>query len=284
MTEYARDYTLEEQLASRIAKVFKPDDELLVSGVSYCTTAATYLAKKLRAPGLAVWAPAGGRGSIISPRFLPVSPREIDAEAVERRVPMKELLSVVNAGRWCIFMTPAQIDKFGNTNISLIGDIKNPKAVLVASRGLPDNTTNARNIYYHVPRHSTRVFVDKVDFISGVGYVSIRKRGEVKFGAVSLVFSDLGVFGFDEETKRMCLQSVHHGVTVEQVMQNTGFELAIPEQVPETEPPTEEEVRLIREEIDPLGLRRLDHAGGPEAPALWADIRQREKDLLLGKS
>ena len=149
----------------------------------------------------------------------------------------------------------------------------------VGARGLPDNCTSCREICWVVANHSKRTFVPKVDFISGPGWVPERIGGDIKYGHPLYVFSNLGVMDFDPKTHRMRLASVHTGVTAQQVQENTGFELVIPDKVPETEPPTEEEVRLIRGEIDPLGVRRLDHARGPDAAKIMAEIREKEKAL-----
>ena len=99
-----------------------------------------------------------------------------------------------------------------------------------------------------------RVFVEKADFISSVGYLnggdSREKAGLPPKQAIK-VYSNLAALDFEEKTKQMRLVSVHPGVTVERVKENTGFDLVIPEKVPETERPSEQEVDRIRNQIDP---------------------------------
>lgn len=116
---------------------------------------------------------------------------------------------------------------------------------------------------YWVPRHSPRVFVERVDMVSGVGYDRAEAAGPSasRFHRLPRVVSDLGVFDFAGPGHAMRLASVHPGVTVEQVRAATAFELAIGEEVPFTREPTAEELRLIREVIDPKGLRDREVRG-----------------------
>ena len=169
-------------------------------------------------------------------------------------------------------MQPLQVDKYANTNLSLVGDMKKPTRVFVGSRGLPDNTTNAARAYFTVPNHSKRIFVDKIDFISGVGYGPERREGVVKYGGVNKIFTNLCVLDIDEKTKQLRLKSVHKGITVDQMKENTSFELIMPDPVPETPPPTLEEIKMLREIIDPAGIRRLDHIKGDELKKVFGEI------------
>ena len=93
-----------------------------------------------------------------------------------------------------------------------------------------------------------------------------------KWGPVERVISNLGVFDFDEKSQRMRLKSVHTGVTVQQVVENTSFELLLPEPVPETEPPSVEEILLMREVVDPAGIKRLDFVKGDDFKKVMGEI------------
>jgi acyl CoA:acetate/3-ketoacid CoA transferase beta subunit len=139
-----------------------------------------------------------------------------------------------------------QIDRAGNMNLSSIGDHTKPKVQVIGARGAPGNTVNHATSYW-VPRHSERVFVEKVDFISGVG----KPLGHPRF-----VITNLCVFDLDDS--RMRLRSLHPGVSVDDVVANTGFELEIPDDVPPTRDPTDEELRLIRETLDPDERRKSE--------------------------
>ena len=155
------------------------------------------------------------------------------------------------------FLGAAQMDAYGNLNTTVIGDHTSPKVRLPGSGGGNDAGSLCwRTII--LMRHDRRRFVEKIDFLTTPGYLTgPGAREEAGLPADSgpyQVISQLGVMGFDDETKRMKLISVHPGVTVEDVVENTGFELIIPDEVSETTPPTDEELRLLREEIDSAGI------------------------------
>ena len=152
-------------------------------------------------------------------------------------------------------MFASQIDRYGNQNFACIGDHAKPKAQLLGMRGAPGNTLSHKTSYW-VPNHGPNVFVEKVDVVSGVGYDRAAKLNPqtTRFHAIPRVISNLGVFDFGGPEHRMRLVSVHPGVSVDQVVEATGFELVIDGEIPESRTPTEEELQLIREAIDPEGL------------------------------
>jgi acyl CoA:acetate/3-ketoacid CoA transferase beta subunit len=122
-------------------------------------------------------------------------------------------------------------------------------------RGAPGNTINHPTSYW-VPNHSAKVFVEKVDVVTGIGYDRARELGPraARFHEIRRVVSNLGVFDFETPDHRMRLRSVHPGVSVEEVVEQTGFELAIEGDVPTSRLPDAGELRLLRESIDPAGL------------------------------
>ncbi len=276
---YATNYTLEEQIVARLARVFDPKDRILAESVTHCGRAALALAKRLYAPELALVVLCHRTSLILKRDRLGLLPRSIPDEDIEGEIPERDIFYLINHGMWHIFMGPAQVDIYGNANISLIGDKAKPTVAFPGSIGLPDNTTNQKRVVWLVNNHSKRAFVPKVDFISGVGHIELRRKGNIKYGAPVLVVSNLGCFDFDPASGRMRVQSLHHGVGLEQVVANTGFELVVPAKVPPTEPPTTEEVQLLREEIDPLGVCRLDFAQGDEAIRISAEVKKREAAL-----
>jgi acyl CoA:acetate/3-ketoacid CoA transferase beta subunit len=148
-----------------------------------------------------------------------------------------------------------QIDRYGNQNISAIGDHARPKKQLLGVRGAPGNTVNHRTSYW-VPRHSSRVFVDTVDVVSGVGYDNAAKAGPSaeKFHDVHRVVTNLGVFDFATPGHSMRAVSLHPGVTQDEVAAATTFEIDFSAAVTSREP-SDEELRLIREVVDPKSLR-----------------------------
>lgn len=178
--------------------------------------------------------------------------------ATEGWLPYRQHLTMVTGGKRHVMMGASQIDRFGNQNISCIGDWERPDRQLLGVRGAPVNTLN-NPVSYWVPKHSRRVFVEKVDMVSGVGYDSAAAAGPsaTRFHRIPRVVTNLAVLDFDTEDHAMRLVSVHPGVTVEEVQEATGFALVLPEggEVPCTREPTAEELRLIREVIDPKATR-----------------------------
>lgn len=174
-------------------------------------------------------------------------------------LPYRRHLTMVTGGRRHVMMGASQIDRFGNQNISCIGDWQQPARQLLGVRGAPVNTLNNPTSYW-VPKHSTRVFVGKVDMVSGVGYESAAAAGPsaTRYHRIPRVVSNLGVLDFDTPDHSMRLAALHPGVTAAQVQEATGFALNIPEDVPYTREPTPGELRMIREVIDPQGLRDLE--------------------------
>jgi glutaconate CoA-transferase subunit A/glutaconate CoA-transferase subunit B len=149
---------------------------------------------------------------------------------------------------------------------------------LPGTGGIPDVTTFLEDIYLYVPRHSRLTFVPKLDFLSGLGHHPARTHGK---GARYLI-TDMGQFDFNGGTPseaRMRLLTYHPGLSIQRIQARTGFELAIAPDIHETPLPNAEELRILREEIDPLGIRRLEALGGAARRQLLHDIIAREISL-----
>ena len=174
----------------------------------------------------------------------------------EAAMPYRNVFDVVWSGRRHIMMMASQIDRTGNQNISAIGDHRRPKVQLVGVRGAPGNSVNHPTSYW-VPDHSVRSFVAHVDVVSGVGYerAAAAGAGALRFHDIRRVVSNLGVFDFDTPDHAMRLCSYHPGVSVQDIVAATGFELTVPDDVAETRLPTLEELDLIRVVLDPGALR-----------------------------
>jgi glutaconate CoA-transferase subunit B len=171
-------------------------------------------------------------------------------------------------GRWIekFCVGAAQLDQYGNANNSVIGDDYHaPKVRLPGTAGLADMGSIGKKLYYWNANHSPRSMVKKVDFISAAGYLdggNARDRLGLT-GGPELVVSDLAVMDFHPVNKRMRLKSIHPGVEIEQIRESTGFDLLMPDSsVPDTVRPTQEQVRLIRETIDPDGMRKREFHRG----------------------
>ncbi len=154
------------------------------------------------------------------------------------------------------FLGGAQIDRFGNLNTTVIGDYAAPKVRLPGSGGACEIAIHARQILV-IMRQAPRSFVDRLDFRTSPGHSGDpehdRARGWSGSGPTSVV-TDLGTYGFDAATGEMTLLTLHPSVTIDDVRANTGWEPKVADDLGETTPPSDEELRLLREELDPLGV------------------------------
>jgi glutaconate CoA-transferase subunit B len=153
------------------------------------------------------------------------------------------------------FLGGAQIDRFGNINATVIGPYHKPKVRLPGSGGAAEIAAWANRIYCLTP-HQVRRFPEKCDFVTSAGFLSGRKEREAKGlrgGGPHEVVTDLGILTPDESGE-LTLTALHPGATVEQAIKNTGWPLKVASDLKTTEPPTDEELRLLREELDPTGM------------------------------
>ena len=155
-------------------------------------------------------------------------------------------------------MGASQMDVYGNSNIANIGPWERPSAQLLGVRGGPGNTINHATSFF-IPRHSTRVFTPDVDMVSGIGYDrAARLHPNARANhRLARVITNLAVLDFDTPDHRMRLVSVHPGVSVDEVVANTGFELVVAEDTPVSRGPDAAEAAAI-ERLDPRGLRHRE--------------------------
>nr|WP_234381773.1 CoA-transferase [Streptomyces dysideae] len=219
------------------AEAWRDAGEILASPMGLIPSLGARLAKRTFAPDLLL---TDGEALLVG----------LDG-TVEGWLPYRAHLALVTGGKRHVMMGASQIDRYGNQNISCIGDWARPARQLLGVRGAPVNTLNNPTSYW-VPRHSRRVFVERVDMVCGVGH---DHAAGARYHRIPRVVSDLGVLDFATPDRSMRLASLHPGVTVAQVREATGFELTVPDEVPYTREPTAEELRLIREVVDPDGTR-----------------------------
>ncbi len=246
--------TRAEVCAVAVAEAFRGDGEVLASSFGTVPAVGARLAKLTFEPDLMLT-----DGIAFLRDDVPPVSGEAGEAIVEGWLPFRSVFDLLWSGRRHVVMIASQIDRHGNHNFACIGEHAKPKAQLLGMRGAPGNTINHTTSYW-VPRHGPRVFVEKVDVVSGVGYDRAAALGErsARFHEIRRVVSNLGVFDFDTPDRRMRLASLHPGVSADEVVDKTGFELAIPDDVPETRRPSDEELRLMREVIDPEGLRERE--------------------------
>jgi acyl CoA:acetate/3-ketoacid CoA transferase beta subunit len=234
--------------ALAVAECFREDGEIMVSAMGTTPSLGARLAKATFAPELLM---TDGFNLLLR-RALPFGAKPTDDD-IEGWMPFGAVFDTLWWGRRHVMMGASQIDRFGNQNIACIGPWEKPKAQLLGVRGAPGNTINHVTSYW-VPNHNARALVAKVDMVSGVGYDRAAALGPVgsRFHEIRRVVTNLGVFDFNTPDHRMRLVSLHPGVELEQVVDNTGFELVIPEQVGATPVPTPEVIGVLRA-LDPQG-------------------------------
>ncbi|MGC2201479.1 MAG: CoA-transferase [Stellaceae bacterium] len=246
-----KEYTASELLAVMSARLLG-DGQVVFAGVGIPLLAAT-LAQWLHAPGLTILFEGGVIGAFIEPGKLPPSTNE---QRCTRRANMvlgsTDVLLLLQRGYVDIgFMGGAQIDQYGNLNSSFIGDPQHPATRLPGTGGGNDIASLTQMIV--AMKHERRRFVSRVDFITSPGFLSggdTRREAGLIAGGMYRVITDLGIFGFEARSKRMQLQALHPGVTVDQVQASTGFELLVSGNLTVTEAPTETELAVLRH-LDP---------------------------------
>jgi acyl CoA:acetate/3-ketoacid CoA transferase beta subunit len=248
--------SLAEVCVVACAEAWRGDGALLASPMGLIPTLGAKLARLTFAPGLLI---TDGEAYLLAPD----GPDDADG-TIEGWLPYRAVFTMLAAGHRHVMMGAAQLDRFGNQNISCIGDWARPKAQLLGVRGAPGNTIN-HPVSYWVPRHSRRVFVERADMVCGVGYdrAAALEPPSARFHELRVVVTNLAVLDFGGPGHSMRLRSVHPGVAADDVAAATGFPLAVPGEVPVTRRPTPDELALIRDRLDPAGRRDAEL---PEEP------------------
>ena len=278
MTEYSNNYTTDELLTVLMAREVRNDDVMIVGVATPMVWAAFTLAKVTHAPD-AIYHYIMGNTFVNEARQVSLLYLEMNTarayrfqnsgECTLESLPSDKLTTI----EW---FRPAQVDQYGNTNNICIGDWNRPKVRLPGCAGIADfSMFYSQGSFLYVPRHDTRTFVPKIDFVSGVGFPD-GKPSICGGSGPQCVITNLAYLTFDDETKRIKIGTIHPGVTLEEVRESTGFELLVPEGIKETIPPTEEEINILRNKVDPLGIRKLEVLTGKERELLLNDIIEKE--------
>ncbi len=242
---------LVDLLISACARAWENDGEVLASGIGVVPRLAASLAMH-KNPDLMM---TDSEAYMVS-EPVPIGPRNGYEPKRETWMGFSRIFDNVWSGKRHALVGPTQIDRFGQANISAIGDYDQPKIQMLGVRGFPGNSISHANSFF-VPNHSKRVFVDgEVDMVASIGYNPQRlpKGHKLDDVDIRLVVTNLCVMDFGGPDHQARLVSLHPDVTLEQVVENTAFEVFVPDDVPVTAAPTEEELALI-ERFDPNRLR-----------------------------
>ncbi len=246
------EYTSFELMAVAGARELK-DGEIVGVGLGL-PVVASFLAKRTHAPNLTILFELG----VVDPEPLTVAVHGLSDPRLWYRAKIHSsfadmLGSVLHKGLIDVgFLGALEVDMYGNLNTTLLGDPKGKFRRFTGSGGGNDLASNARRTVITI-RHEARKLNEAVTFITSPGYLrggDEREKLGLR-GGPSRVITDKAIFGFDPQSKKMRLESIHPNTTLEDVLSNMSFQPIIPDDVPVTVPPTAEEVRLIREEIDP---------------------------------
>ena len=239
--------TRAEVCAVACAEILRGAGEIVASPMSPTPTIGARLARLTFEPDLLL---SDGESQLLAE-----TPALGKTAPTEGWLPFGKVFDVVAAGRRHVIMGANQIDRYGNQNLSAFGPLQQPTRQMFGVRGAPGNTINHPTSYF-VPRHSTRVFCDTVDVVSGIGYDKVDPDNPAyRFLHLHRVVSNLGVFDFGGPDHTLRALSLHPGVAADEVAENTSFEVAGLETAETTRWPTEEELRIIRTVLDPKGLR-----------------------------
>jgi glutaconate CoA-transferase subunit B len=246
------DATLAELMATAASEAWRGNGEVLASGITTIPRLGASLAKLTHSPELLMT----DSESYLVAEPVPLGPRGDYVPKYEGYLSFERVFECVWGGKRHAMIGPTQIDRWGQTNLSSIGDYARPKSAVLGPRGLPGNSINHANSFF-VPVHSARVFVaGEVDMVCGAGYKSERWAAGMKADHVDLrlIVTDLCVLDFGGPQHAIRVKSLHPGATFEQVQAATGFPLQKVDGLGLTPLPTAEQLAMIRR-LDPHNLR-----------------------------
>lgn len=251
------DYTASEMMIAASARELA-DARVVFVGIGLPNIACN-LAQRTLAPELELVYEAGVYGA--RPSRLPLSIGDPCLVTGARSVvSMSQLFQyylqggLIDVG----FLGAAQIDRYGNLNTTVIGPYQRPKVRLPGSGGACEIALLARKVLI-IARLSRRTFVERLDFVTSAGHLgggdARSQLGDYGQGPAAVI-TDMGIFRFDDESREMVLTSLHPGCSIQAVQEQLGWPLRVADDLPETEPPTSDQLRIMREELDPTGRYR----------------------------
>lgn len=255
MSKPVSDYSFDELIISTLARQLEDGNHVFTGVASPVQMLATLLARATHAPNLLYFTILGTINP--TPNITPFStgnPHLFDQ--CENAITFPEIFDLANNGRMDVaFLGGAQIDQFGSLNMSIIGDDPgHPKVRLPGGAGGPLMIRSFRRIVSWRSNHSQRSLVEQVPFITSPGWIPAAKG--LRHGGPDVIVTDLCIFQFDRSTRRIHLKSIHPGIDLRRIREQTGFPFKIPAKVKTTAPPSKKEIEILATQIDPDNIRK----------------------------
>jgi len=282
MNKYSDDYSPAEMVCVAVAREIEDGDILILGSFTPLAFVSYVLAKVTHAPNIMYMAYSSVDAGPFQLTF-----GTYEAAATKGGVARWNMTECIHSlylgvGVDVEPISSIQIDGNGNMNLSVVGDYQKPMLRGPGGAGAPEVVKLHRKMLGYFPSHNKRTLVPKVDFITGTRWkISNQERLEagLRPGPMKLI-TNLAVLTKEEEGRPFRIASVHPGITVNDVVNNTGFELEVAKDVPETEKPTKEQVRILREQVDPYGMVAFDFMPGKERLAYLRSILEKEIKAL----
>lgn len=248
------EFSLAELMVAAAAEAFRDDGEVLATGIGALPRLAASVAMRSSNPDLMM---TDSQAWMLSSPNAISGRRAGDAQAQETWMGFARIFDNVWSGKRHAMVGPTQVDRFGQANISALGsDYQRPKVQMLGVRGFPGNSISHANSFF-IPAHSRRVFVEgECDVVASIGYNPERlPRGyQMSDIDIRLAITNLCVMDWGGPNYQARVISLHPGVSLEEVRDNTGFELAVVDDLRETAAPSAEQLQLMAE-LDPLNVR-----------------------------
>ncbi len=249
-------YNIREYLAFLGASVLEDEKSVFVG--TGLPIIASMLAQKTHAPRLLILFEAGGIGPLLPELPISVGESRTFYKGIAASS-MHDVMSLSQAGYADYgFLGAAQIDVYGNINTTVIGDHDLPTVRLPGSGGANDAGSFSQSLIIIIANQSKRTFVNKVDFLTTPGYLdgpgSREKAGLPRGSGPYRVITQLGVYGFDEKTKKLKLISLHPSASLDEIKENSSFDIMIPDKIERSPEPGRQDLKILRQEIDPAGI------------------------------
>lgn len=249
-------YNLREYLAFMGSSVLEDSKTVFVG--TGLPIIACMLAQRTHAPNLMMVFEAGGVGPRMPELAVSVGESRTYFQGIAA-TSMHDVMSMAQAGYIDYgFLGAAQMDIYGNINTTVIGDWNLQKTRLPGSGGANDVSSFSEKLIIIIANQSTRTFVKKVDFLTTPGYLdgpgAREKAGLPRNTGPYRLITQLGLYGFDDTTKKLKLISIHPGVTLAQIKENSSFDIIIPENIPQSPEPSDNDLKILRTEIDPASI------------------------------